>query len=295
LFAPRSCAKSSNLGLEKTAEPIYFFAGFMKSKLSLHVLPLIVAFCPTLATSVNAGIAFGLNTPLPIQNFDSPKLVKLGSALVGALETNTGWTFSETGDITANTTYAAQLGDGAAGDTWSFGAFNQDDRALGTLRGSTSLVSMFGASFTRSFVDASIIDIYVKITFTGEQWRLGATGVADRLDFEYSRNATSLTTGDWTDFNALDFNAPVTTGTANFQLDGNLAANQTAVSNSTTFTVPSVLNGQDFWIRWKDFDAVGTAEHGLAVDNFSMTVVPEPSTTTLFGALGLAMLLRRRR
>ena len=40
------------------------------------------------------------------------------------------------------------------------------------------------------------------ISYTGEQWRLGQvdTGrAADRLDFQLSTNATSLTTGTWTD------------------------------------------------------------------------------------------------
>ena len=39
------------------------------------------------------------------------------------------------------------------------------------------------------------------IAYTGEQWRNGNTAAArdDRLDFQYSTDATSLTTGAWTE------------------------------------------------------------------------------------------------
>ena len=48
------------------------------------------------------------------------------------------------------------------------------------------------------------------------------------MDFQYSLNATSLTTGNWIDVNALDFTAPVTTAVTG-ALDGNLGANRTIV------------------------------------------------------------------
>lgn len=263
----------------------------MKSKLSLHFLPLIVAFCPTLATNTNAGISLGLNTPVT-QNFTAPALISSGTATAVNMVTSLpGWTFSETA-TNGNTTYAANDGSSNSGDTWSYGTTSTTDRAFGSLR-DINLVSTFGAVFTRNIATPGIFDIYIKITYIGEQWRLGTLGRTDQLDFEFSTDATSLTTGTWTDFDALDFTAPVSTGTANSALNGNLAANQTAVSPSSTFTV-SVANGADFWIRWTDFNATG-ADDGLAVDNFSITALPEPSTTTLFGALGVAMLLRRRR
>ena len=56
-------------------------------------------------------------------------------------------------------------------------------------------------------------------------WRLGATGCTDRLDFQISLDATSLTTGVWTNVDALDFLSPATTPTG--QKDCDLAANRT--------------------------------------------------------------------
>ncbi len=183
-----------------------------------------------------------------------------------------GWAFSESGS-NANTTYITGTGSGNAGDTYSYGATGNSDRAFGGLQ-SANLVPTIGASFTNN-TGSTITSL--AISYTGEQWRLGATGRTDRLDFQYSTNATSLTTGSWTDVDNLDFNAPNSTGTVG-ALDGNLAANRTAIS--FTITGLSIANGATFWIRWNDFDATG-ADDGLAVDDFSLTPQGIGNLTTL--------------
>jgi predicted extracellular nuclease len=174
----------------------------------------------------------------------------------------TGWAFSESG-TNANTTYTAGTGSGNTGDTYSFGATGNTERALGGLQ-SGSLIPTVGACFTNN-TGGPITSLV--ISYTGEQWRLGATGRADRIDFQYSTNATSLTTGTWTDVDALDFSSPITTGTVG-ALDGNTAANRTGIS----FTISSlnIANGVTFFVRWNDFNASG-ADDGLAVDDFSLT------------------------
>jgi hypothetical protein len=80
-------------------------------------------------------------------------------------------------------------------------------------------------------------------------------------------DATSLTTGTWTDVNNLDFNGPVNSGTVGL-LNGNDAANRTAIS--FTITGLSIPNGATFYIRWASFDVSG-ADDGLAIDDFSVT------------------------
>ena len=97
---------------------------------------------------------------------------------------------------------------------------------------------------------------------------MNGTTTADRLDFQYSTNATSLTNGTWTDVNQLNFNSPVTTGGSG-ALDGNAAANRTA--RSFTITGLSIANGATYRIRWTDFDRTPGADDGLAVDDFSLT------------------------
>lgn len=116
----------------------------------------------------------------------------------------TGWAFNESGS-NANTTYTAGTGSNNTGDTYSFGATSDTDRAFGGLQ-SSSLIPMFGASFTNNTGSpiASILIAYV-----GEQWRLGTRSRFDRLDFQYSLDATSLTTGTWTDVDDLDFQTPI--------------------------------------------------------------------------------------
>ncbi|MCL4265568.1 MAG: ExeM/NucH family extracellular endonuclease [Anaerolineae bacterium] len=180
-----------------------------------------------------------------------------------------GWHFAETG-TNANTTYTAGTGSANSGDTYSFGASSSSDRAFGGLL-SGSLVPAIGGSFTNN-TGATINEI--TITYTGEQWRLGATGRADRLDFQLSTDATSLTTGTWTDYDPLDFNSPITTGTVG-ALDGNATANRTQISH--TITGLNIANGAAFWIRWSDFNASG-ADDGLAVDDFSL--IPDGDVAT---------------
>src|SRR6185295_9910396 len=162
-------------------------------------------------TSVSIS-SFG--TPVT-QNFDS--LVSSGQ---GTLPANTpaGWGFSES-LANANTTYTAGTGSGNTGDTYSFGsAAAPTDRALGQLRSGT-LNSILGGTFINN-TGGTINSL--NIAYAGEQWRLGALSrtLAERMDFQYSTDATSLTSGTWTDVNALDFIPPVTSGTVGL-LDGN--------------------------------------------------------------------------
>ena len=175
-----------------------------------------------------------------------------------------GWLFLETG-TNANTTYTAGTGSGNAGDTYSFGAASNAERAFGGLQ-SGSLNPTIGAAYTNN-TGGTITSL--AIAYTGEQWRLGATGRTDRIDFQYSTDATSLATGTWTDINNLDFSGPISAGTVG-ALDGNAAANRTAIS--FTITGLSIPNGATFYIRWLSFDAAG-ADDGLAIDDFSITPV----------------------
>lgn len=104
----------------------------------------------------------------------------------------TGWDFAESG-TNANTTYTAGTGSGTAGDTYSFGAAGSTERAFGGLQ-SGSLNPTIGASFTNN-TGSTVTSLL--ISYTGEQWRIGNSSTArdDRLDFQYSLDATSLITG----------------------------------------------------------------------------------------------------
>lgn len=198
----------------------------------------------------------------------------------------TGWKLLETG-TNANTTLAADAGSTATGNTYSYGTGTGTDRAFGGLL-SGSLVPTIGVQITNN-TGATITSL--NISYTGEEWRLGTAARTDQLDFQYSTTATSLSTGTWTDFNALDFVTPATATTG--AKDGNAAANRTA--KSAVITGLSIPNGATFWLRWNDFDASG-ADDGLAIDDFSIQLVGAdvtPPTATTFnpanGATGLAL------
>jgi uncharacterized protein len=190
----------------------------------------------------------------------------------------TGWALIESG-TGGNTTYTAGTGSGTGGDTYSFGASGNSERALGTLQ-TGSVIPSFGASFQNATL-ATIASL--QIAYTGEQWRLGAVGRSDRLDFQYSFDATSLTTGTWNDFNGLDFIAPITSGSTG-ALDGNAAGNRTLLSG--TLSGLTWAQGGTLWLRWTDFNATGS-DDGLAIDDFSITA-PEVSTSVPDSAPGLA-------
>ena len=174
-----------------------------------------------------------------------------------------GWAFAETG-TNANALYTAGTGSSTTGDTYSFGAAGSTERALGGLL-SGALTPFFGASFTNNTGQTLTA---LTLAYTGEQWRLGATGRPDRLDFQLSTNATGVNTAGatWIDYNQLDFTAPISTGTVG-ALNGNVAPNRTALN--ATITGFSIAPGASFWIRWTDFNATG-ADDGLAVDDFTL-------------------------
>jgi hypothetical protein len=207
--------------------------------------------------------------------------------------TPAGWSFAESGS-NQNTTYAAGTGSSNGGDTYSFGAASASDRAFGGLR-SGSLIPTFGAFFSN---DTGGGINFLDIAYSGEQWRMGAVGRLDRLDFQYSTDATSLTTGNWIGVGSLDFTAPSTTGSVGAR-DGNVAANRTGVSS--TITGLTIAPGAGFWIRWADFNADGS-DDGLAVDDFSLTAraavstagVPDSLPSGIAAALLLSLVIVSR-
>ena len=233
----------------------------MKTRISALAAAILV-LCAVLAGSALAAGTVSITTlgSTYTQNFDT--LSNTAGSTTNALTIN-GWDLTESGGgARDNEQYAVDTGASTTGDMYSYGAAGSTERALGELRSGT-LIPLFGASFTNN--SGSTITS-LAVSYTGEEWRLGTAGRTDQLSFEYSTNATDLTTGTWTAVPSLSFVTPdtATVGAKN----GNAAAERTALS--ATISGLSIPNGATFWIRWTDTDASG-ADDGLAVDDFSLT------------------------
>ena len=227
------------------------------------ITTVLSALCLT-ATAAAQPVSLTSTVTPYTQNFDA-------LANTAASTTNNvaipGWSMTETGGGTRdNEQYAVDTGASNAGDTYSYGSAGATDRAFGGLQSGT-LIPVFGAAFTN---DTGVTVTSLTVTYSGEQWRTGNAAVArdDRLDFQYSLDASSLTSGTWINTDGLDFSNPIKTSTTVGALDGNADSNRGAVT--ATITGLSIANGATFWIRWQDFNATG-ADDGLAVDDFSLT------------------------
>ena len=183
---------------------------------------------------------------------------------------NTGigniWTDNSTlsGWYSNKTSYNAGTGSVNTGSVYSFGSAGSTERCLGSAASSSTGTIYYGVKITNSMAETATS---VSISFTGEQWRNGGNVTAQKLEFDYQKNASSITLGTWTDFDALDFTGPIATATAG-ALDGNLPANKTALSSTITI---SILPGETIWLRWEDVDNSGN-DHGFGVDDLSVTL-----------------------
>lgn len=189
------------------------------------------------------------------QNFNSLNVRGASSVLP------LGWSILEIG-ANANTSITANAGASTTGDTYSYGTGTTTERGLGML-GSGTLNSQFGVSF-RNSTGQTLTSITV--SYIGEIWRTGTANRQDKVDVQYSTNATSLGTGTWIDVNELDFSAPVITTT------GAKNGNQTANRRVIQFTLNgiSIPANTVFYFKWKEFDATG-AEDGLAIDDLTVS------------------------
>lgn len=224
------------------------------SLLKRLLLLLLILFCALCSRS-----------QISIQNYQLPYYQNFNT-LLNAGNTNTlfpaGWAFLESGSG-GNNSYSANDGTNFGGNTYSFGSIGSTERALGSISTGT-VASRYGAHFINN-TGGTITQFTIE--YTGEQWNLGSYGTHDSIEFQYSTNATTLNNGTWTDFSALDFIGPISSGIGR-PLDGNLTENRIQVS--AIIEGLYLPTGSSFSIRWVDAPAIGT-DDGLAIDDFSIT------------------------
>jgi hypothetical protein len=192
-----------------------------------------------------------------------------------------GWTairYAGTGTIGDVLPLTVSDGSSNSGAMYNVGTTAANDRAFGSLA-SGSTVPRFGAAFLNS-TGSSITAI--DLAGVMEQWRSGSSNTVNEIDaFEYSLDATSLTSGTWVAVSSFDLVEKIISSTTAAALDGNLPENQTAISASITGI--NWTSGAQIWIRWSDVNDLGS-DGICAIDNLVMTVTtgnvtvdPEPT------------------
>jgi hypothetical protein len=188
-----------------------------------------------------------------------------------------GWALLEQGtSVNADGFYNFSTGSTTAGNSYSFGATSNTERAIGSLTSSALDTVFIGAAFTNN-TGSTITSL--NITYTGEQWRRASRtpSIPDTIYFDYSTDATTLDNGTWNSVSQLMFLSPQV-GTTTGALDGNDPANRQTLNH--TITGLNIANGATFRLRWLDEDIAGT-DDGIAIDDFSMSACAGTPTASL--------------
>jgi hypothetical protein len=230
------------------------------------------------------------------QNFNT--LITSGTAQPWANDSATlpGWSlFRQNGGSApaAITTYSAGAGASATGSFYSFGTGTAVDRALGGVGSGGVYFGSPAGGAVAGWIAVALRNTSgsgyssFSIRYNGEQWRDGgaATPAAQTMVLEYGYGATFDTVAGWTAAGSgFNFTSPVFANTAGgAAVDGNSAG----LTVNRGGTVSSTWNsGDTLWIRWIENNDAGN-DHGLALDDFSITAVPEPAEWGLISGFGL--------
>jgi len=229
------------------------------------------------------------NTPYT-QNFDSlgtgnianaiPTTVgsqaNLGSVVGTALN---GWFATKLSGTSAGgstTAITADTGSSSSGLIYSYGPSGNTDRALGALASGSNIMG-FGALFQN---DTGATINSVTISFTAEFWRTAGSN-KNKFTFGYGKlgggvtGVNFLTVSSAAPWKAADVDGPAVVS-PQVALDGNLAANQKAVSTSLNITLAP---GEAMFIRWQDADETGS-DGGAGIDNFTISASASPAVLT---------------
>lgn len=236
-----------------------------------------------LAGSAAAQVSLGNSTYT--QNFDA--LPSSGSATFVQNSTIPGWYAFRTG---TGTTVVADTGSSNGGNLYSYGSAGSSDRALGSLGSSNAAAGDFSYAVVLTRAAGLRPVTGLSISFTGEQWRNGASTAQTFFFGSQTFTTQPTTTADlgpnnvgYTGLSALDFIGPISGGTAG-ALNGNLVANRATRTGSLTGL--NLTSSNFLALRWRDIDNSG-ADHGLSIDDVGISVTSQANalpTATDFSA-----------
>lgn len=184
-------------------------------------------------------------------------------------------------------------GTSTGGGFYSYGANGNSNRALGYLGNSGTQESITNAATFTNSTGETITQL--ALSFDAQQWHSAGSG-GTRINGW----AVSISTDGGMSY------APVTVGNLSSWLSSNTLGGgiggapvdgyTQSSTRSGTLTGLSIANGTNFLLRWSSNQGIGTGfSQGIAIDNVSVTAVPEPTATVLGGLAALAAAAAARR
>jgi len=126
------------------------------------------------------------------------------------------------------------------------------------------------------------------VGYRGEQWRDGgaASPAAQTMTLQYGFGTSFADVTTWTAPGAsFNFTSPVFSNTGGgAAVNGNVAGLKSG--RGGTVTGLSWAASSTLWIRWIENNDAGN-DHGLAIDDFTFSAVPEPSEYAALAGAGL--------
>lgn len=226
------------------------------------------------------------------QDFDS--LANTGTANAWANDsTLAGWNLIFPNAAAA--AYSTSAGTGTSGGFYSYGAAGSSERALGSLATNANVAVGSNQVMALAMTNNSALTLdSFTLRYDGEQWRNGGNANAQSLTVLYGFGSSFTSVAQWTAAGAgFNFTSPVATASA-AAVNGNAAGRVASLGGTV---LANWAPGQTLWIRWSDNNDANN-DHGLAIDNVSLSVtaVPEPSTyAMLLAGLGAVGFMARRR
>ena len=203
-----------------------------------------------------------------------------------------GWQISNGGSASGALTWRSA--DSTSSGYYNIGLAADSDRALGGLANATTAKPAFGITLKNT--SGATIQSF-DLAFDVEQWRVGTTNVDNVLALEYKKSATYASiSGTIADASFVSPGSGANVGslvnaTTGAALNGNLSANRQHVTIS--FSALNWADDEFLVLRWELRSGTNDI---LAIDNVSISAIPEPSTyAALFGVVALSSAALRRR